>query len=158
MLKEMFEDFNKINEKLDNKIVELSVKQSRITLSFDDMSLLKIDDIEKINSISRNFSVSEITAFQDVLHIHFSDLSEENLSDKDICSLANFYRVILILRDNLCTCPALEYIVSEDYLKIFIDLPNIKVKDVSNLDQLFNAEGFLELNIQRPYVLYVKDW
>lgn len=159
MFKKMFSLFEELSESLDNNnIAEISVKQSMISISFEDMSFLSVNDLDKIDGFCNTLSVSSITTFQDILHVHFANLNEDWFPDSEKCSLAYFYKVIFELRDILCTCPALEYVISSTYLKIYIDLPNIHVKDVGKLDTLFNSEGVLELNNQRPYVLYVKDW
>lgn len=157
MLIDLFDQFDKINNQLDNNVVELSIKKSRISLSFENGDVLKIDDIKKINKICDKFNVGEINTFHDVLYVHFTELQEENITDDDKCPISKLYNLIFKLRDILCTCPALEYIISGDYLKVFIDLPNIKIVDISKLDRLFKSEGFLELNMQRPYVLYIRD-
>ena len=164
MYKDLFDLFKTINKSLDNKICEISVKQSRMSFSFDDMGIIKAEDYKKIDNLCRNYSISEVTAFGNMIHIHFSNLSQSLLSNnliqvKDGCgSLDSFYSLIFELRDRLCTCPALEYVISESYLKIYIDLPNLFVKDIMEVDKLIGLDGILELNNQRPYVLYVKDW
>lgn len=158
MLKKLFSAIDLINEHLDNKILEIGVRQSMMVFSFQEENLLKIEDLNKIDNFCDNYSVSELTAFQDKIYVHFSNLSEEIISDSDNCTFTIFYKFIQELKNILCTCPALEYVISDSYVKIYIDLPNIYAKDVVSVDKLLDASGILELNNQRPYVLYVKDW
>lgn len=158
MLKKAIDLFSVLNDGMENNIREISVKQSMITISFENESILSMTDLQKIDNFCDAFSVTNITAFQDMIHVHFDGLSENLIEENDRCPLAYLYKIILILRDILCTCPALEYVISNDYVKIYIDLPNIHVKDLNGLEELFKSEGVLEINNQRPYVLYVRDW
>lgn len=161
MFKKMFDKFDLINSELDNKVAEISIRQSQMVFSFEEYGRVTMHDLNFLNELCDVLSVTEITAFQDIIHVHFANLSRELFTEniKSPCTiLTTFYELIFHLQDILCTCPALEYVISDSYLKVYIDLPNVHVKDVANLDELFQAEGVLELNNQRPYVLYVKDW
>ena len=159
MFRNLLSNVEKINSELDNDILEISVKQSRMSMSFQDMSILSFKDFRVLDSYCNILSISEVTAFSDVLHVHFSNLSYDMLKEyQGKCPLMELYDLIFKLQDVLCTCPALEYVVSDAYVKVYIDLPNVHVKDVAKLDEIFSSEGVLEINNQRPYVLYVKDW
>lgn len=158
MLKKMLDYFYVLNNEIVNNIREISVKQSVIAISFEDGGALFMSDLTKIDNFCEVLSVTNITAFQDMIHVHFDGLREDLAEGNDKCPLIFFYQIILILRDILCTCPALEYVISNDYVKVYIDLPNIHVKDLNGLEELFKSEGILEINNQRPYVLYVRDW
>ena len=58
--------------------------------------------------------------------------------------------------DHICQCPALEYTISTDFIKVYIDKPNIFIDDLNNLQEVFDSNFSLELQKQRPYCLFVK--
>lgn len=158
LLKKLFAAIEDMNDNLENKIGEISVKYSSISISFSDMSCLKINDFKALNDMFNSISVSSITAFQDEIHVHFEDLSDDIWKGEEENNLYNLYVLILLLREKLCTCPALEYVISESYLKIYVDLPNIHVGNLVDIDKALSSEGIIEFNYQRPYILYVRDW
>ena len=160
MFKKMFDKFDLINSELDNDITEISIKQSQIVFSFQ-YGAITMHDLKILDEICHALSITEVAAFQDTIHVRFANLSRELFAESlpSPCPiLTTFYELIFHLQDVLCTCPALEYVISDSYLKVYIDLPNVHVKDIAQLDEMFQAEGVIELNNQRPYVLYVKDW
>lgn len=159
MLKDFFNFVDKVNNSLDNKIREISVKQSKITFTFDDTVILQRKDFNVIDRLEDQIGISEITTFQDTLFISFLNLSEDMIPKKfSPDSIYGLYQFIISLREILCTCPALEFVISDNYLKVYLDLPNLYMKDVAEVDKFLNQGGILELSHQRPYVLYVKDW
>lgn len=159
MIRTLFDKFDKINDNLDNKVAEISVKQSRMTLDFSNPNIISSSDLRKIDNLSPLFSVDEITAFQDMLFVVFDDLDTKEFdSSTEQNPLAIIYAFIRVLADNLCTCPMLEYQIAENYLKIYIDVPNVFVQDLANIEEIMGTKGTVESNGQRTYLLYVKDW
>ena len=159
MLRNFFEFIDKLNNNLNNKIREISVKQSKITFTFDDSLIFNRADFNLIDRLETDIGISDITTFQDTLFVSFTNLSEEMIpSDYSPDSIFGLYHFIIQLRDIVCTCPALEFVVSDNYLKVYLDLPNLYIKDIAQIDKLLKQEGILELTHQRPYILYVKDW
>lgn len=145
----------KIQEELDGELLEISVKRSEMSFCFD--SQVSYHDVTKLNDLSFSMGVTNITSFENMLFVNYENLSE-GLVTMEMEGVLFLYSLIYKLRDILCTCPALQFVVSDVYIKVFIDLPGIKVEDLVKLDTLFDSKGSLELNNARPYVLYVKDW
>lgn len=158
MIKFLFDRFDKLNRTLDNKIAEISVKQSRITFDFEDQSVLSMSDLRKINESSGAFLVSEIATFQDRLFVIFDELEKGDYEPEFEKPLGCIYSFIFTLRDHLCTCPMLEFQIAENYLKIYIDVPNVYVQNLTKIEEIMQARGTIESNGQRNYLLYVKDW
>lgn len=159
MIKFLFDRFDKINSNLDNKISEISVKQSRITFDFEEQNILSVSDLKKLENLSPFFDLTEITTFQDMLFVVFDNLDEKEF-DESVKEnpLGLIYSFIKTLAENLCTCPMLEYQIAENYIKIYIDVPNVFIKDLANIEEIMQASGTIESSGQRTYLLYVKDW
>lgn len=161
LIKKLFKYFDEINEGLENPILEVSVKQSQMVFCFEETNRITIPDLEILNNLCPLMSISEITTFQDMIFVHFENLSESFLKDadkKNRFAILDLYGFIFSLAKSFCTCPNLEFAISNNYIKIYIDLPNVTVKQTYEMDELLKSDGILELDTQRPYVLYVKDW
>ena len=159
MIKTMFEVFDKINSNLENNIAEISFKQSQMSITFEDQTIISWDDLMELQGIENQYSITSISTFNECLHVVFSNLDETLINLKTTVEPYSFlYSFIFNLRETLCSCPALEYVISSNYIKIYLDLPNIHARDIINVDKELNSEGILELSSQRPYLLYVKDW
>lgn len=157
MIRSLFDSFAQINDTLDNKMEEISVKQSRISIDFEDKSIISISDLTKLNSFSQTFKITDIASFQDSIFVIFN-LNKDEICDAKKDPFCSIYSFILILKEHLCSCPMLEFQISQTYIKIYIDLPNIYVKDLSKVEEIIGSKGTIEFNGQRTYVLYVKDW
>lgn len=157
MINKAFKGIKKLSEQLhDNKISEMSVKRSQILLSFEDSSLITMTDLNILDTLGTG--VTDITSFNEFLFVGFKELSESKMLSQEMDScFKDIYSIIVVLRDNLCTCPALEFIISEEYIKIFIDLPNIQLSAVNKLNDIFKQDPFLELSADRPYLLYINE-
>ena len=148
-IEKLFSDFKKINDICSNDLVEISVKQHQITLMFD-TSLLYFSGIEKLPYLSNGF----ITTFGDNLFITI----EVTESTKEIYKeeyYKNFFDVIRIFAEKICQCPSLEYVVSNQYIKCFLDKTNLTVNDLKTYEDVLGAEGQLELHPQRAYLLFI---
>lgn len=159
MIKTMFEVFDKINSNLENNIAEISFKQSQMSITFEDQTIVSWDDLMELQDIENQYAITSISTFNECLHVVFSNLDETLINLKTTVEPYSFlYSFIFNLKETLCSCPALEYVISSNYIKIYLDLPNIYARDVINVDKELNSESILELSSQRPYLLYVKDW
>lgn len=156
MIKKVLSAFEDISNKIETDLIDISVKQSQMLFGFGNS--INFKDLNTINNLKENISVTSIVSFQDLLFLRFENLSEDLVNEDSDNVLDTIYSFIFLLADTLCSCPVLECSVSESYIKIYLDLPNITPKSLRELDFLLNAEGVLELGGQRPYILYVKDW
>ncbi len=155
MIKKVLMAFEDISDKIEEGLIDIAIKQSQIIFGFG--NTLSFKDLETINNLKKNISITDIVSFQDMLFVRLENLSED-LIDDELNSLNTLYSFIFLLAKTLCSCPVLECSISRDYIKIYLDLPNITSKNLRDLDLLLNVEGVLELGGQRPYILYVKDW
>lgn len=158
MIKTMFEFFDKINSNLENNIAEISFKQSQMSITFEDQTIVLWDDLMELQRIEDQYAITSISTFNECLHVVFSNLDETLINKVTVEPYSFLYSFIFNLKETLCSCPALEYVISSNYIKIYLDLPNIYARDIVNVDKEINSEGILELSSQRPYLLYVKDW
>lgn len=161
MFKEMLESFERLSEGLDNPISEILVSHSKIDLVLENRSTISRNDFNIIDSYDKSLSISEIDVFEDELHVLFHDVDavfdgeKKNKKDKDIFTVYSF---ILKLREIMCTCPILQFAISSTYVKVFLDVPDVTAHKIVGVDDLLQQEGSLVFAINRPYVLYVKDW
>ena len=158
MIKTMFEFFDKINSNLENNIAEISFKQSQMSITFEDQTIVLWDDLMALQRIEDQYAITSISTFNECLHVVFSNLDETLINKVTVEPYSFLYSFIFNLKETLCSCPALEYVISSNYIKIYLDIPNIYARDIVNVDKEINSEGILELSSQRPYLLYVKDW
>ena len=157
MLKKAFHALSELNSQLENNIVEISVKSSQMVLSFDEDYIIRRPDILTIDSLDTILSISYITCFNDKIFVTFEGLDDSIMKASTCSHLQNIYAIISMLREELCSCPALEFIISEQYLKIFLDIPNVQVSNMFHLNVEFSQDGFLELGADRPYLLYINE-
>lgn len=158
MIEELFKSFEELNTILDNKIDVISVKRSRMTFDMQEHNIITRQDLEIIDNFCGDSFVQEITTFQDTLFISTNDLDDDFFVKNQNNALAKIYSFIIELRSMLCTCPLLEFQISANYIKVFIDVPNLFVKDLASVDKYLQRDGIIESANQRPYLLYVKDW
>ena len=156
MIKRVLEAFDEIANQIESDIADISVKQSQIMFGFGNSIPFK--DLNTINNLKNSISITDIVSFQDLLFVRLENLSESLIDEKSNNPMNVLYSFIFSLAETLCSCPVLEYSVSGNYLKIYLDLPNVTSKSLRELDLLLNSEGVLELGGQRPYILYVRDW
>lgn len=158
MLSAIFRAFQDLNKRLDNNIVEISVMRSQMLFGFEDSQIIYRHDIEKLDGYNKVVNFSDIGCIENNMLLSFRGLNEDLMnsldSDDDFKTLYSF---ILFLRDTICQCPALEYVASSNYIKIFLDVPNLTLKNLTKIDEFLGQEGYLELGAPRPYLLYVSD-
>ena len=156
MIKKAFKSFEHIDDQLDVDLMEISVKQSQMVLTFYDELIVNMSDLEKLNKIGDKLKVTDITCFQDRLYV-----SMRNIKDIDSFGGSSyfipFYQIITVLRDLICSCPALEYIISNEYIKVYIDLPNIRLSELYKIIDVFKQDPFIELSGDRPYLLFFNE-
>ena len=154
-LRKVFEDFKAVNNKLSINIKELSIKQSRINFEFKDASVLYSNVLlELLDDPLVEPDILYITAFDGVikLTIDTTNISLDQIPEDSL--FKDFFDLIDELGEHICKCPSLEYVVSDKYLKVFIDKPSMDLKSLNDLKKVFNSEFTFELNKQRPYILF----
>lgn len=156
MINQAFKAFDIIDSQLDGDIMEISVKQSQIVLSFYDELIVNMDDIDMLNKLGDKLQVSDITCFQNQLYVAMRGIRDIDSFGKESMFIS-FYEVIKVLRDIVCACPALEYVISREYLKVYLDLANIKLSDLWRLIDVFKQDPFIEFSGDRPYLLFINE-
>ena len=97
MIKTMFELFDKINSNLKNNIAEISFKQSQMSITFEDQTIVSWDDLMELQGIENQYSITSISTFNECLYVVFSNL-DETLINKVRVELYSFlYPFIFIL-------------------------------------------------------------
>lgn len=154
----LFQLFNDINKLSDDNIVEMSIKRSRVNFEFKDGSLIYskiviglLQDplIQEDNLYITNWENS-IRLTCDTTHLtKSSDIPKKSL-------FKEFFNLIEELGDHICQCPSLEYVIAENFVKIYIDKPSMSIDDLKNLEKVFGQSFTLELTKQRPYCLFIE--
>lgn len=154
-IREVFEDFKAVNNKLSVDIIELSIKKSRINFEFKDASILYSKVIlELLDDPLVAQDILYMTAFDGVVKITI-DTNAIPLDQIPEDSLfKDFFDLIDELGEHVCKCPSLEYVVSDKYVKVFVDKPSMDLKSLNDLKKVFDSEFTFELNKQRPYILF----
>lgn len=149
----IFKEFDKVNRAAKaSKIDEISVHKGQIGIHFTGSNLVFIEDIKNIEKIAKVES-TDVSTFDGELYLSFREI-EGDIKNP----FGMFLKTLSDISDIVCTCPALEIMITDSYIKCYIDKPNVELKNLAKLDNVFQAEGVLELLHQRPYVLYVRPF
>lgn len=150
----LYKDLSNI---LGEELNEISIFQNQIILkckNFLDMKVLtSLVEVMGMNP-------TDVSIFENELCVSYRLIDEYSTTD-------TVHQLMLLMgdiSDCICTCPVLEMAVTDQYIKVYLDKPNIKIKDIAKLDDvmnvelpagLFQFEGVLQIHEHRPYVLYV---
>lgn len=151
-IKKLFDSFVSLNKKMNNEVLELSVKQHQISILCND-SLLSFESINSINISDESF----VSTHNDNLYLVIGGLSPDNIKDYEI--FHPFMEIIWKFAEEICQCPSLEYKISEQYIKCFLDKPGLKANDLKKYEAILEADnkGELELHPQRAYLLFINE-
>lgn len=156
MSKQLFDSFNQISEIFNNNVVEISVKRHQISLELNQKTIL-LQDIDKFYNQVKVLQDSFIATNEDSLFI-VCGLSEGVLEDTEMQGLfKDFISVTEEIFEKVCKCPVFEFVVSDKYIKIYLDKQGLTTEDLNAYEEIFQlkGEGTLELHPQRPYLLFV---
>ena len=153
MIQKLFNDFNNINKLLDDQLLEISVKQHQITLLLN--KSLYFNNLQKILDYI-NQEKSYITFHNDFLCVVLGGFEDE-VDKKSL--FYNFLSIIKEMSVEICQCPALEYVVSSQYVKCYLDKTGLNIEDLVKYEKILKAEakGELEMHPQRPYMLFINE-
>lgn len=160
MMKKLFKIYDKLNDKLqENEIKEISIKQTQIQFTFLTGNILTLRDILSLEATAKYAQATDITIFNEAIILTFRELEnvQENIEKTDNI-FGTFTKLITDLAEAVCTCPNLEVTISENYIKFYIDKPNMELDALQQVDKLLNSKSQLELTGPRPYLLYIKDF
>lgn len=159
IIKNAFTAINKLNDRLNNQTIEISIKRSQFELTFEAHAIITVEDLASLSNVfGDSLDFTDITCFNDRLFVSYRGLEDSFMEDKNVSNIfKDIYKLIIVLRDKLCTCPALECILSPEYIKIFIDVPNIQLSNINAVSDILEQDPFLELGADRPYLLYINE-
>jgi len=159
---DMYEIFKDIDEYLQSSLIEISVKQHQITLVFE-KDILPLRVLSLVNDwVSTDLDTDQayVTSLNDIPMIVIPELyfNQAELSEnRNHSSLISMLYMISIVADKICKCPALEIAFSEQYLKCYLDKPGLTMNDLENYQKMFGPNPTLELQVQRPYLLFINE-
>lgn len=149
----LFNIFNVLRGDLEeNSILEISVKQDQISLLLKE-PMLNFKDFSIINDYIEKGDVYTILT-QEQLYVMIDD---PVFSEKTSSPFAYLMQIIQKMAEEICTCPVLEYSVTDTYIKCFLDKPGLKIDDLHKYEEILEVVGDaeLELHAQRPYLLFI---
>lgn len=149
----LFNAFNIVNDILkENSILEISVKQDQISLLLKEQ-MLNFEDFRGINDYIEKGDVYTILT-QEQLYVMIDD---PVFSEKSDSPFGYLMRIIKKMAEEICTCPVLEYSLSDTYIKCFLDKPGLKIEDLHKYEDILETvdDAELELHAQRPYLLFI---
>lgn len=149
----LFNVFNGLRGDLEeNSILEISVKQDQISLLLKE-PMLNFKDFSVINDYIEKGDVYTILT-QEQLYVMIDD---PVFSEKTSSPFAYLMQIIQKMAEEICTCPVLEYSVTDTYIKCFLDKPGLKIDDLHKYEEILEVVGDaeLELHAQRPYLLFI---
>lgn len=158
MIEKAFESVENLSKKLDNNINEIYVRKTQMLFTFEDETIISYNDLTTLANMDKILGCTDITSFNNMIFVGFRNLNQELMQNEEINeNLRNLYDIIGVLYEHVCQCPALEFVVSNQYLKVFLDSPNIHVSNLYALNNIFHQDPFIELGSDRPYLLYIKE-
>ncbi len=149
----LFNVFNGLRGDLEeNSILEISVKQDQISLLLKE-PMLNFKDFSIINDYIEKGDVYTILT-QEQLYVMIDD---PVFSEKTSSPFAYLMQIIQKMAEEICTCPVLEYSVTDTYIKCFLDKPGLKIDDLHKYEEILEVvdDAELELHTQRPYLLFI---
>lgn len=148
---ELFNEFKKISERLELELLEISVRQHQISYIFAG-STIGLQDIETLTCITQQYNVRQsylLTAQEE----NFIICTFEKWEDEN----SPFKKYIMKIAENVCQCPALEFVVCGQYVKCFLDKGGLTVDDLVAYEKVMGTSGTLEMTPPRPYMLFINE-
>lgn len=153
-LEQIFRIYSRAENILDenNELLDIVVNKDQISLRCKNyIEFHKFDALKPLMGLSPD----DISIFSDNLYISYRGISGKIDEASDDVKVLK--QIIDSIAEHICQCPVLEMVITSYYIKVYIDKPNIKIKDLADLDKIFESEGVLETGEQRAYVIYVKE-
>ena len=147
---ELFEEFKQINEKLELDLLEISVRKHQISYIFAG-STIGLQDIETLTCLTQNYNIRQ--SYLVVQEENFVIFTFERWEDEK----SPFKKYIIEIGEKVCQCPALEFVVSNQYIKCFLDKGGLTVDDLVAYEKIMGVSGTLEMAPPRPYMLFINE-
>lgn len=153
----LFKTFKKISELFDDNITEISVKRHQIALEFNEKAIL-LHSLNQFYKESPKFKEDSFIASNEGSLFLVCQISEDVLNDSEKQGLfKDFISITDEIFDKVCKCPVFEFVLTDKYLKMYLDKQGLTTKDLETYESIFKeeGEGTIELHAQRPYLLFV---
>lgn len=161
---DLFNSFELIQKRRsDVNILEISIRQGQIVIIFekDLISLNAFKDLSKMAIQKTSSTLLPKYASIGFIGENTALVINTNSLQSDQFHFSNVFKVlheaIEYAANNICKCPALEIVFSDQYIKCYLDKPGITLDDIEKYEKMFNLKGTLELFGQRPYLLLIND-
>lgn len=152
----LFGQVQAINNIIDTQLLEVSVKRHQITLILSN-NVISFKTLDSLLSLCQDNITDEsfLAVNNENFYFTIANLSLEALDSENI--FYPFVFTISQMAENICSCPALEFVISPQYIKCYLDKPGLRVSDLSDYEEILDAKGLgeLELHPQRPYLLFL---
>lgn len=156
-MNELFKSFNEIAAIFDDSLTEISVARHRISLEFME-KMIPLYSINKFYDKAPDVKDKSFLAVNEDILFLVCELEESVLENKEKQGLfQTFIKVTDEIFEKVCKCPVFEFVISDKYIKIYLDKQGLTTEDLEAYEEIFElkGEGTLELHAQRPYLLFV---
>lgn len=153
----LFEAYNKISKIFSDNLIEISVKRHQITLEFNE-KVVTLNNLNQFYEKSPKLKKDSFIASNEDSLFLACQLGDEFLEDKENQGLfTDFISITDEIFEKVCKCPVFEFVISDKYLKMYLDKQGLTTSDLETYESIFKneGEGTLELHAQRPYLLFV---
>lgn len=148
----LYKIFEEINDKFKYDMIEISVKPRQIVLMFKGTYLMK-DDLTELVKMTEKANNGFLYSEEGGLCYAIDYNEDESVPDISL----PFLDILKEISERVCACPILEFVISDKYIKMFLDKRDLTVTDLLEYEDIFgeNSNGTLMLHAQRPYLLFV---
>lgn len=150
-IQDVFKFYKGLQAIMEDEIKEISVHQDQISICCH--NFVEYGNFGALSELL-GMDPTDISIFNDSIYISYRIISSQKHYSTYVKTCKD---IMSSIADCICQCPSLEMTVTDQYAKVYLDKPNIKVKDISELDTVMGAEGTLQTGEQRAYVLYLNE-
>lgn len=150
--KNLFKVFSSIADYFTYDLIEIAIKPRQTVLIFNGAYLMD-KDLKQLLDITKGANQGFLYSEENIMH-YALDYNE----DETIPKISQpFINVLKEISEKVCACPILEFVVSDKYIKMYLDKRDLTVDDLTKYEEIFGFpnEGTLMLHTQRPYLLFV---
>lgn len=148
----LYDVFKKIDDKFTYDLIEISVKPRNTTLIFKGAYLMDVD-LKELISMTEKANQGFVYVEDETIHYAINYNEDESIPEVSL----PFIKILEEISERVCACPILEFIISDKYIKMFLDKRDLTVTDLLEYEDIFgeHSNGTLMLHTQRPYLLFV---
>ena len=150
VLEDIFNVIPVMNQFLKSEINEIIVQYDKMIIYFNEIDFVPAEDIGTIIGSKDCFNYignpNVVLDENGIITIEIDELFDLSTDEIELLGVYPriLYQIITTLRQAICLCPNLEFIISSYYMKIFIDVPNIKLSTLFQIQDIFGEDPFVE--------------